>query len=272
MLLSASPREQAVCAIPIRPLQHFSSAIAATSKSPRLTSRFTAFESACTNGLPLELFGPASHLPFLLRIGPYVAESVMWRWPEQPPVRSNRTLAQRHISYRVPVSDDSGPSSPPPSTELPLAWQSTPGGPTNRLGSADRLPCPRSSSPATRAPATPGYFESVRSLCGVPNRESAEFWTSTGWRPHNQLGHIRSEARNATDASGDRVKSPIAVEVILVGTSPLSPPSAKGDESMGRRPTTTTRCRSDCRTAACRRSRSSSGARPWRAIPGRCPR
>src|SRR5262245_18735313 len=65
MLLSASPREQAVCAIPIRPLQHFRSAIAATSKSPRLTSRFTAIESACTNGLPLELFGPASHLPFL---------------------------------------------------------------------------------------------------------------------------------------------------------------------------------------------------------------
>ena len=67
MPLSASPREQAVGAIPIRPLQHFSSAIAALSKSPPLTSRFTAFGSACENSLPLEFFGPASHLRFLWR-------------------------------------------------------------------------------------------------------------------------------------------------------------------------------------------------------------
>jgi hypothetical protein len=65
--LFVSPPEQTVCAIQIRPLQHFTSAIAAPSKSSRLTSRFTAFESACMNGLPLELFGPPSHLPFLLR-------------------------------------------------------------------------------------------------------------------------------------------------------------------------------------------------------------
>ena len=42
----------------------------------------------------------------------------------------------------------------------------------------------------------PGHarrFESVRRwLCGVPDRERAESWASTGWRPHNQLGHIRT--------------------------------------------------------------------------------
>jgi hypothetical protein len=64
--LSASPCEQAVCAIQLRLLQHFSSAIAAPSKSPRRTSMPTAFGSARTNGLPLELCGPASHLSFLL--------------------------------------------------------------------------------------------------------------------------------------------------------------------------------------------------------------
>ena len=49
-----------LCAVPIRPLQHFSSAIAALSKSPPLTSRFTAFGSACENSLPLDrLLEPA---------------------------------------------------------------------------------------------------------------------------------------------------------------------------------------------------------------------
>ena len=67
MPLSASPCDQAVCAIQIRLLQHFSSAIAAPNKSPRRTSRLTAFESASTNGLPLELCGQASRLSFLLR-------------------------------------------------------------------------------------------------------------------------------------------------------------------------------------------------------------
>jgi hypothetical protein len=67
MPLSASRREQAVGAIPIRPLQHLRSAIAAPSKSPRLTSRLTACGPVCMSDLPLESFGPASHLPFLLR-------------------------------------------------------------------------------------------------------------------------------------------------------------------------------------------------------------
>jgi hypothetical protein len=53
--------------MPIRPLQHFGSAIAASSKPPRLTSRLNAFGPECVNGLPLELFGAASRLPFLLR-------------------------------------------------------------------------------------------------------------------------------------------------------------------------------------------------------------
>jgi hypothetical protein len=63
MPLSASPRELAVGAMPIRPPQHFGSAIAAPSKPPRLT----ALGPECMNGLPLELFGPASRLPFMLR-------------------------------------------------------------------------------------------------------------------------------------------------------------------------------------------------------------
>src|SRR5947207_5812784 len=50
----------------------------------------------------------------------------MWRWPEQRPVSPNRTLVERHISYRVPVSDGSLPSLPPPSTEWPPAWPSNP--------------------------------------------------------------------------------------------------------------------------------------------------
>ena len=53
--------------MPIRPLQHFGSTIAAPSKPPRLTSRLTAFGPECMNGLPLESFGPASRLLFLLR-------------------------------------------------------------------------------------------------------------------------------------------------------------------------------------------------------------
>ena len=67
MPLSASPCEQVGCAIQIRPLQHISIAIAAPNKSPRRTSMLTAFGSARTNGLPLELCGPTSHLSFLLR-------------------------------------------------------------------------------------------------------------------------------------------------------------------------------------------------------------
>ena len=61
------PCEQAVCAIQLRRLQHFSSAIAAPNKSPRRTSMLTAFGSARTNGLTLELCGPASRFSFLLR-------------------------------------------------------------------------------------------------------------------------------------------------------------------------------------------------------------
>ena len=67
MPLSASPCEQVGCAIQIRPLQHISSAIATPNKSPRRMSMLTAFGSARTNGLPLELCGPTSHLSFLLR-------------------------------------------------------------------------------------------------------------------------------------------------------------------------------------------------------------
>ncbi len=65
--LSSSPYEQAVCAIQILLLQHFSRAFAVPNKSPRPTSISTAFGSARTNALPLELCGQASHLPFLLR-------------------------------------------------------------------------------------------------------------------------------------------------------------------------------------------------------------
>ena len=65
--LSARPREQPVCAIQLRLLQHFNSAIATPDKTPRRTSLLTAFGLARTNGLPLELCGPASHLAFLLR-------------------------------------------------------------------------------------------------------------------------------------------------------------------------------------------------------------
>jgi hypothetical protein len=48
--------------MPIRPLQHIGSAIAAPSKPPRLTSRLTAFGPECMNRLPLELFGPTNLL------------------------------------------------------------------------------------------------------------------------------------------------------------------------------------------------------------------
>ena len=67
MPLSASPCKQVGCAVQTRPLQHFSSAIAAPNKSPRRMSMLTAFGSARTNGLLLELCGPASRLSFLLR-------------------------------------------------------------------------------------------------------------------------------------------------------------------------------------------------------------
>ena len=67
MPLSASPCELPVCDIQLRLRQRFSTAIATPNKSPRPTSMLTAFGSARTNGLPLELCGPASHLSFLLR-------------------------------------------------------------------------------------------------------------------------------------------------------------------------------------------------------------
>lgn len=125
--------------------------------------------------------------------GPNVAKPVMWRWPEQRPVSPNRTLVERHISCWVPVSDGSLPSSPPPSPDWRPAWPSNPRWPRNWLGPADRLPHRGASSPETRAPAASGRFASVSGgLCGVPDRERAEFWASTGWRPHNWLGHIRT--------------------------------------------------------------------------------
>ena len=67
MPLSTSSCEQAACAIQLRLLQHFGSAIGAPNKSPGRTSMLTAFGSALTNGLPVELCGPARHLSFLLR-------------------------------------------------------------------------------------------------------------------------------------------------------------------------------------------------------------
>ncbi len=36
-----------------------------------------------------------------------------------------------------------------------------------------------------------------RWLCGVPVRKRAESRASNGWRPHNQLGHIRTEPAQA---------------------------------------------------------------------------
>jgi hypothetical protein len=62
--LSASPCKQPVCPIQLRLLQHFRTAIATPNQSPRRTSLLTAFRSARTNGIPLELCGPASHLIF----------------------------------------------------------------------------------------------------------------------------------------------------------------------------------------------------------------
>jgi hypothetical protein len=55
----------------------------------------------------------------------YVAKLVMWRWPEQPPVPSNGTPFERHISDPVPQSDGSPPSSRPTSTTLLPGWSST---------------------------------------------------------------------------------------------------------------------------------------------------
>jgi hypothetical protein len=46
-----------------------------------------------------------------------------------------------------------------------------------------------------------------RWLCGVPVRKRAESRASNGWRPHNQLGHIRTEnRRNGLDAETDLVR------------------------------------------------------------------
>jgi hypothetical protein len=67
MPLSASSCEQPVCAIQFRLLQRFSSAVAIPSKSPRRASVLTAFGSAPTNGLSLELCSATGQFSFLLR-------------------------------------------------------------------------------------------------------------------------------------------------------------------------------------------------------------
>jgi hypothetical protein len=66
-IAARGPCEQVGCAIQIRPLQHFSSAIAAPNRSPRRTSMLIAFGTARMDGLSLVLCGPASPLSFLLR-------------------------------------------------------------------------------------------------------------------------------------------------------------------------------------------------------------
>ncbi len=121
---------------------------------------------------PLVIVRPQTHQSFLDGFGLYkarldkeysltdciscVAKLVMWRRPERLPVPSNRARVERHITYRITASEGS-PSAPrPPSTasrspgHRPRSW------PTLWLSSPDRLPRTRSSSPARRAPATPG--------------------------------------------------------------------------------------------------------------------
>jgi hypothetical protein len=86
----------------------------------------------------------------------YVADLFMWRRSERPPVPLDGAGLERHISNRVTAREGS-PSDPhPPSMasrrpgrpprSWPAPWPSSP----------DRLPHTRSSSPATRAPTTPG--------------------------------------------------------------------------------------------------------------------
>jgi hypothetical protein len=128
--------------------------------------------------------------------GPYVAKLVMWRRPGQTPVPSHAAPAERHISYRVTEPEGRPSMQCPPCTRLLLTRPSTP-----TLGHKLALiwrstPAPSFVVPVTRVPATPGRFESARKeLCGVPDRERAGFSAPIGWRPHNQLGHIRTEAR-----------------------------------------------------------------------------
>src|SRR5262249_29994936 len=53
--------------MPIRPLRHFSSVMAAPNESSRQMSMLTAFRWTRTHGLPPEVCGPASPLSLLLR-------------------------------------------------------------------------------------------------------------------------------------------------------------------------------------------------------------
>jgi hypothetical protein len=91
----------------------------------------------------------------------YVAESVMWRWLEQPLVPSNRTLVERHISYRAPgARRKCVPSSSPPSREWPPAWPSTP----NLARELARIWRSAPASPVVVAEDTyPGHVQAVRS-------------------------------------------------------------------------------------------------------------
>ena len=102
--LSASPCEQVGCAIQIRPLQHISSAIAAPNKSPRRTSMITAFGTARTDGLRLELCGTASRPLF----------SCARRSDTQRPM-----LPTRATRPRCPASQSFGPNRRPRTWRTP---------------------------------------------------------------------------------------------------------------------------------------------------------
>src|SRR5271166_903702 len=58
----------------------------------------------CLRALAVARVGVVGPLCFRQHNGPYVAKLVMWGWPEQPPVPSNATPFERHISYPVPQS------------------------------------------------------------------------------------------------------------------------------------------------------------------------
>jgi hypothetical protein len=101
MPLSTSSCEQAACAIQLRLLQHFGSAIGAPNKSPGRTSMLTAFGSALTNGLPVELCGPARHLSFLLRASVRHTDASSTRFARVG--RCDRRAAERPSSAARPA-------------------------------------------------------------------------------------------------------------------------------------------------------------------------
>ena len=138
--------------------------------------------------------------------GPYVAKLVMWRWPEQPPVPSNRTLVERHISYRVPDARRKRNKLASSSTDvaaLSLAIDSR-----VSPGSGSDLMIDSAPTLVVAGEHVPRLRQAVR-VCEEmvmwrSRSKTSGAWASTGWRPHNQLGHIGTEARKKTAEAGRR--------------------------------------------------------------------